>query len=470
MSATQQVLDLYQQGKAEEAQKLLDEYIEKQDPEILYLDARIKINRGDYNGGFQSISLARSLYPDNLDINYYFAYIIGHLGSQEMVNVARDIIFDLLEKHGDSQRLLSEAVRICRGFGPQEDAPHYCERLARVTDDADDYFTLSESHAHLNNHQAAFDALKQAFLRNPEKYGPELDRLLQDGTAPKSKVELKTGIYPTKRELGQDVATVIHNHVANDFADVPRFITADTRFLTIGSCNSLHQAQSLRRHGHQGDWLSLPDSVFSTFGIRYFADYLSGGLDRRPLIMESMQRALKDLPPAEEMLQQFKEADVVWYSVGAAGCFFDRQSKSFILPDGTALGRVALTKKYEFKTTSVSDNAQNIVYFASFLRSINPKVKVLVSVAPAPTQSTYERRSAVVADCLSKSILRVACHEATQLLGGDVYYWPAFETFRWLSGHIGATYGVDDGNSGHISESIINNDVKALLQRLKVED
>ena len=35
------------------------------------------------------------------------------------------------------------------------------------------------------------------------------------------------------------------------------------------------------------------------------------------------------------------------------------------------------------------------------------------------------------------------------------YYWPSFEIVRWLGGHVGPFYGVDDGSSLHVSEALV---------------
>jgi hypothetical protein len=83
--------------------------------------------------------------------------------------------------------------------------------------------------------------------------------------------------------------------------------------------------------------------------------------------------------------------------------------------------------------------------------------------------ATTEFRSAVIADCLSKSTLRVACHEALQELDGErVVYWPSFEIVRWLGAHFGhdfePAFGVDDGNNRHVSTWLVDTIIDLFLE------
>jgi hypothetical protein len=65
-------------------------------------------------------------------------------------------------------------------------------------------------------------------------------------------------------------------------------------------------------------------------------------------------------------------------------------------------------------------------------------------------------RSAVVADCVSKSILRAAVHEVLTTRR-DVIYFPAFEIVRWLSGYTASdVFGNKDQNSRHISDWLVD--------------
>jgi predicted TIM-barrel fold metal-dependent hydrolase len=74
-----------------------------------------------------------------------------------------------------------------------------------------------------------------------------------------------------------------------------------------------------------------------------------------------------------------------------------------------------------------------------------------------PLMGTAELSNAVLADCVSKTTLRVALHEVMQEFHPEeVYYWPSFEIVRWLGGHTTLpAFGTDDGMSRHVSNWLV---------------
>ncbi len=161
----------------------------------------------------------------------------------------------------------------------------------------------------------------------------------------------------------------------------------------------------------------------------------------------------------------FRTCDVFILTLGVAPAFFDRETGAFVLPRPTALNSRALAEKYRFRTTSVQENVDNVCYQLSFLRKLNPGAKIVITESPVPLHMTFEFKSAVVADCLSKSTLRVAADQIVNHSGfRDIYYWPSFEVFRWVGSHRGGVYAVDDGASWHVSEAAVDVVVQAFVE------
>ena len=88
------------------------------------------------------------------------------------------------------------------------------------------------------------------------------------------------------------------------------------------------------------------------------------------------------------------------------------------------------------------------------MRALNPNVKIVITVSPVPLKTTFEFKSAMQADCISKSTLRVVAHEFVTK-HPDVVYWPSFEVVRWLGGHVGPYYGTDDDSALHIGDDVV---------------
>ena len=62
----------------------------------------------------------------------------------------------------------------------------------------------------------------------------------------------------------------------------------------------------------------------------------------------------------------------------------------------------------------------------ALMRSVNPRLRVLLTVSPVPLIATYEDRHVLVSTTLSKAVLRVAA-DAAQRRFDFVDYFPSFE-------------------------------------------
>jgi tetratricopeptide (TPR) repeat protein len=82
-----------------------------------------------------------------------------------------DILFLADEKKNDlSIKLIRFAAERCFNVGPKEKAAFLYNKLVLVTNDADDYYNLSESLADVDEFEKSIRALKQAVKLAPEKY------------------------------------------------------------------------------------------------------------------------------------------------------------------------------------------------------------------------------------------------------------------------------------------------------------
>ena len=105
------------------------------------------------------------------------------------------------------------------------------------------------------------------------------------------------------------------------------------------------------------------------------------------------------------------------------------------------------------------------------LKALNPRVSFIVLVAPNPVHMTFEFNSAVTADCLSKSTLRVAANEVVNHSNiKNIYYWPTLEIYRWISGHRGALFGNEDRASWHVWEAVTIAEIECLTEMLQTSD
>jgi hypothetical protein len=85
--------------------------------------------------------------------------------------------------------------------------------------------------------------------------------------------------------------------------------------------------------------------------------------------------------------------------------------------------------------SSVEENEANLRQIVELIRTVNPEAPIVLTLAPGALKATFGAESCLTADCVSKSILRVALDRVVKLGLDGVYYWPSFETVRWAGAH-----------------------------------
>ena len=122
----------------------------------------------------------------------------------------------------------------------------------------------------------------------------------------------------------------------------------------------------------------------------------------------------------------FERCDVFLFTLGLTETWFNSA-------DGTALpippGAVALHagfNTYAFRNDGVAEVVAELRAFLEDLRSINPRVRLVLTVSPVPLVATFEDRHVLVSNTFSKAVLRVAAETLAREVPG-VAYFPAFE-------------------------------------------
>ncbi len=124
--------------------------------------------------------------------------------------------------------------------------------------------------------------------------------------------------------------------------------------------------------------------------------------------------------------RMFAEAGVFIFTMGLTEGWRSRADGAmFPLAPGVVAGEYD-PAKYEFVNFGVHETEQDMAEFLVLLKSVNPSVKVLLTVSPVPLMATYEPRHVAVATCYSKSVLRVVADSLCRRFAW-VDYFPSFE-------------------------------------------
>jgi tetratricopeptide (TPR) repeat protein len=426
---------------------------------------------------------------DKTDVNARFVYaqLIDN-GSHKTRAEARDLMLSILDEHPDifdhatdgNLHLIRNVAIRCSHVGPFTKAIELFRKLAHASNRASDYFQLSEILTQGDYFEEAVASLEKAMALDPAAFDTPANRetlniarsrlgqdTVQDTAQPTAKAATarkKIGRYPETKEFLGDFQNLVKNHIAVDLNRAPKFINQGTKFFTMGSCFARNLAKSLQASGFPAHHMEISEYINTTFANRVFVDWLSDA-DIDAAIRE---RIVELLPPAwskENTLQIIKGSDVFILTLGVAPAFFDRATGDFVLPRPSALNSRVLAEKYLFRTTTVQENVDNVRYLLNFIRGIAPKIKVVVTVSPVPMLASFEYESAVQADCLSKSTMRLVAHEIVNNSNiENILYWPSFEVFRWAGSNASNYYAADDGAAWHVSEEKVGGTIQAFVE------
>jgi hypothetical protein len=248
-----------------------------------------------------------------------------------------------------------------------------------------------------------------------------------------------------------------------------QIIGEDTSFSTIGSCFARNLGEHLAQAKRRVYFEAIGEEVNSTFANKYLFDWVANGVTNRNT---ELMRSVYGEEMRIRLREQIARSNVVVLTLGVAACFFDRTSSEFVYaPSHLVTARRMLNETSLMRTTSVPENVENVRAIIATIRRLNPgQVAIVLTVSPVPMAGTTEMSSAVMADCISKSTLRLACQEV--LAGKEeterVFYWPSFEIVRWLGPHFGGewapVFGQEDQNSRHVSDWIVALNVNLFLE------
>ena len=283
-------------------------------------------------------------------------------------------------------------------------------------------------------------------------------------TTTKAASKATVGRYPDTADFLGDFQKLIRDHIAVNLNSEEKFVNKTTRFFTMGSCFARNLASSLNSSGYVSHHMEISEYINTTFANKVFVDWLSGA----EIDGAIRDRIVELLPPGwskENTLEVIRNSDVFILTLGVAAAFFDKTTGGFVLPRPSALNSRALAEKYRFRTASVQENVDNVLYLIKFIRSISPDIKVVVTVSPVPLLASFEYESAVQADCLSKSTMRLVAHEVVNNSNlSNVVYWPSFEVFRWAGSNASNYFAADDGAAWHVSEEKVAGTVRAFVE------
>lgn len=226
---------------------------------------------------------------------------------------------------------------------------------------------------------------------------------------------------------------------------------AAARVCTFGSCFAANLSRMLVDSGINASNLLIEESVNSTHANRVLLERVAGigdGTAHRDM-EAAFGRAFLD-----GVAEKLSAATHIILTVGVAPSFFSAETGDYVFRENYK--RLLATGKVVMRTTTCSSNAENLRAVLAILDTLAPDARKVITVSPVPLEGTLEFPSVVVADCVSKSVLRAAVHEV-QATDPSLLYFPSFEIVRWLSTYATMdVFGAEDGDSRHVSDWVVD--------------
>jgi GSCFA family len=159
--------------------------------------------------------------------------------------------------------------------------------------------------------------------------------------------------------------------------------------------------------------------------------------------------------------QHFREAGAFVFTLGLAEVWSDRENGRVFwrgVPE-----EIYDTARHEFRITTVAENEENIRELVRLLHAVNPAAPIVLTLSPVPLLATFRDISCMTADCVSKSVLRVALDNVMVERPENVYYWPSFELVRWAGSALDWRAWGDDARHAdrYLVQCIVNEFVES---------
>ena len=287
------------------------------------------------------------------------------------------------------------------------------------------------------------------------------------GEAPSARRQVRRARYPDALSAFADRREAARRFLLPAGEPAARFLSPDARGFTLGSCFAGRIARELQRLGQAVFHMQLAETVNTTFANLAFLEWLADGGGANAAYFE--REAEERRTTREEIRASLAMADFVIYTLGVAPVFFEKATGRFVPHQAEDFRQFRFLADHEYRTSTVEQNVANLRAILAILRRVKPGIRLVLTVSPVPLTATFEMESAVVADCVSKSVLRAAAHEFLKEAGADVVYWPSYEMVRWIGGHTGGAFGGDDGSNHHVTDALVTDIVELFVERFRAK-
>ena len=231
----------------------------------------------------------------------------------------------------------------------------------------------------------------------------------------------------------------------------PGLVTPDTRVSVVGSCFAVNFKIWLVMNGY--NFCQFEDGpmafmgsvragpIFNTGMLRQLVEWAYDGFDpderywpREGWLFDPYRKAIcwPDEASAEAeraahfdaVRRMLRDSEVLIVTLGLSEVWRSRRDGCafYLMPPPEVFDE----RRHENALLSVDENVENLERFYAKVRAANPDLRLVLTLSPVPLLATYQDQHAVVADTVSKALLRAAIDEFSRA-HPEVIYFPSYE-------------------------------------------
>lgn len=265
--------------------------------------------------------------------------------------------------------------------------------------------------------------------------------------------------YPYRDADFADLASLIDKFVVPAKRPKSKPFSDRSNLLTLGSCFATELRLHMEARGQQPSGLWVPEGLNNSYALRQFIEWgVTGKPSDDAYWYDATENghAYKWTPEHEQQEYQakFAAADGLVITIGLAEIWEDSETGG-VFWRGVPR-QIFEPGRYRCRMSTVEENQVNMQRIIDCVRAVYPTKPIIFTLSPVPLKATFRKESCVMADCVSKSILRVALHNVISVSDDNTYYWPSFEIVKWIGNHLETpTFGVDAVDQQHVSRFIV---------------
>ena len=268
----------------------------------------------------------------------------------------------------------------------------------------------------------------------------------------------QTGVNQYPKAFTDSVDSIIE-HAIHGWVPPNHLLNVDSNIVTLGSCFAAELRHFLDKVGLSSNSFWVPSGLNNTFALLDFVSWCITGKETGKGFgyARSSEGNIEDWTPTwerEKYLDKFLSAGAFVFTLGLSEVWEDTHTNNVFwrgIPKA-----IFQENRHIFRLSTVEENKINLRAIIDLIRTINPIAPIVITLSPVPLKATFQKHSCMTADCVSKSILRLAIDSVMSTQLPHVYYWPSFEIVKWGGCHLPyPVYGTDDNVVRHVSRYLV---------------